>query len=333
MRLSSVFAFVVSGLVAVVGATGCDGGGDGTGGTGGSGGDTSTGGSTGGTGPVCEPSCDANAGVKSDCVAIVDNAGASTYGLRMVQLTLEKPTALASPVVASLIESGVTMNLKDCNLSGEGTFSWLLQFDTATGMLKTGGAEPASDPTAGYCFVNKDLGGIPVKPLEVAAKPDASGKFNVDMGGDVVVPIFLGDTSSFVLLPLKAAKLLNGTVSSDQNCIGKYNADKLDPADSCEPSGDVTRYTDGATLDAHITLEDADSVIISSLGQSLCVLLTTDPGDGGTPKKCSRDMNGAIVAKGDWCSTDDMAGSCQDAYKLGAQFAAAAVKINGDCAP
>lgn len=331
MRLSKVFALVISGLVGGVvamGATGCDGGDDGTGGSGGSG----TGGSTGGSAAdPCEASCDANKDVKSECIAITDNAGQGTYGLRMAQLTLEKPAALTNPVVASLIESGVTMNLKDCNLTGEGTFSWLLQFDSAAGTLKTGGAKPVTDPTAGYCFVNEAIGGVDVKPLTVDAKPDADGKFSVDVGGDVVVPIFLdADATQYVLLPLKAAKILNATLSADQNCIGKYNSDTLDPKDSCEPNV-VTRYTDSATLDAYITLEDADGVVIESLGQSLCVLLTGE-NDGGSPKKCPRDAGTMMItSKGDWCSTTDSADGCQDAFKLGAQFAASAVKISGDC--
>lgn len=334
MRLSNLFALVVSGSVGLLAlsAVGCDGGGDGTGGTAGTGTGGATGGSgTGGSNDPCAAQCEANKDVASDCIAIVDNAGQSTFGLRMAQLTLEKPAALTNPVVAGLIESGVTMNLKDCNLTGDGTFSWLLQFDTATGKLKTGGAKPVDDPTTGYCFVNEMLGGQMVSPITVDAAPDANGNFTVTTGDDVVVPIFLGTTADFVLLPLRAAKLTDGTISADQNCIGKYNSDKLLPEDSCEPSGDVTRFTDAGSLDAYITLEDADSVIINSLKQSLCVLLTGDAGDGGDPKKCSRDGNGAIIAKGDWCSTTDSADGCQDSFKLGAKFAASAVKVTGDC--
>lgn len=341
MRLSKLFAFLVTGSLGVVamsaigcgdGGTGSGGGGNGAeGGQGGAGAAGGSGGSGAGTSFGCTPECEANKGVESACVAIVDNVGDPTYALRMSQLTINTPKALSSPVVAGLIETGVTMNLPDCNLTGEGTFSWLLQFDTAAGTLKTGGAKPASDPTAGYCFVNEMLGTTPVAPLTVDAKPDASGKFSVAVGGDVVVPIFLGTEADFVLLPLRDAKILDATVSADQNCIGKYNDATLDTKDSCEPSGDVTRYTNSATLDAYITLEDADSVVISSLKQSLCVLLTGDVGDGGMPKKCSRDGAGAIVAKGDWCSTDNAANSCQDAYKLGADFAASAVSVSGDC--
>ena len=335
MRLNSVFAVIVSASLGVLALSsiGCgDGSGSSTGGSGGTGG--STGGSTGGTtaGSPCDPACDANKGIASACVAIEDNSAAATYGLRMSQLTINKPdelTAAKNPVVAGIIAKGVTMNLPDCNLNGGGTFSWLLQFDSATGKLKTGGATIQDDPTAGYCFVNGMLGATAVAPLTVDATPDADGKFSVAVGGNVVVPIFLTDENNYVLLPLSNAKIINATLSADHNCIGKYNADKLDPANQCLPP----EFTNAASLDAFITLEDADTVPIESLGKSLCALLTkTD--DGGTPKKCPRDAGtNKITSKGDWCSTTDAAATadCADAFKLGADFAASAVKITGDC--
>ncbi len=297
----------------------------GIGGTGGAGGE--------GNGP-CTPQCDANAGVVSDCVALVDNAGQSNYGLRMAQFALEKPTALASPLVSGIVDDGITLNLPDCYLTGNGAFSWLLELDLATGKLKTGGAKPAADPTAGFCFVNETLGGTQVSPLVLDATPDANGKFSVAVGGDVVVPIFLTtDASSYLLLPLRSAKIVDATVSADQNCIGDYNDGKLDPADLCEPTGDVKRFDPGAGIDAHITLADADTIKIDALGgQSLCVFLT---GQGeGTPKTCPKDpATGEITAKGDWChATDSPAtAACADAFKALGQFAASAVKINGDC--
>ena len=163
----------------------------------------------------------------------------------------------------------------------------------------------------------------------VLQPPDADGKFSVAVGGNVVVPIFLTDENNYVLLPLSNAKIINATLSADHNCIGKYNADKLDPANQCLPP----EFTNAASLDAYITLEDADTVPIESLGKSLCALLTkTD--DGGTPKKCPRDAGtNKITSKGDWCSTTDAAATadCADAFKLGADFAASAVKITGDC--
>jgi hypothetical protein len=251
----------------------------------------------------------------------------------MAQLTLEKPANLANPLIAGIIDDNVTMNLEDCFLTGTGTFSWLLEFDEATGKLKTGGARPVKDPTTGYCFVNETLDGTAVAPIVVDAAPDASGKFSVEVGGNVVVPIFLTpDAKSFILLPLRNAKILNATLTGDKNCIGKYNADALDADAVCEPSGDVTRFTNSATLDGFVTLEEADTVTISALGgKTLCSYLTGKSDE--SKLKCPRDANGTITATGDWCSTTDAAGteSCSDAFKLGATFAASAVKINGDC--
>jgi len=306
--------------------------------TGGGGTSTSTGGggsgASGGSGPGCVPQCAANQGVASDCIAITDNAGLSTYGLRMGQFKLSKPTALTSLIVAGVINGGVTMNLPDCYLKGQGTFSWLLQFDAASGKLKTGGARPSSDPTAGYCFVNEVLGTTLVSPLELDAEPDAAGNFSVAVGGDVAVPIFLNAAgSSFIILPLRGARFIDATVSADHNCIGKYNGDKLDPAASCQPSGGVTLFENAATLDAAITLVDADAIPIDMLGgQSLCVLLT---GEGeGTPATCKKDpATGEITSKGDWCQATNMPAdaTCADAFKVTAQLAASAVKITGDC--
>src|SRR5690242_14354884 len=98
MRLTKVFALLVTGSVGMIALTmGCgDGGGStGTAGAGGTG-TAGTGGTAGmggaGTG-ACAPSCEANKGVTSDCIAITDNKGKGTYGLRMGQLSINKPMA------------------------------------------------------------------------------------------------------------------------------------------------------------------------------------------------------------------------------------------------
>ena len=289
-------------------------------------------GATGGTAPCEPPRCDAIVGIPSECIAIADNSGQTHFGLRMAQLTFQKPDVFLNPVIAGLLEVGVTMNLAECNQTGDGTFSWLLELDTGLGTLKTGGAKPVADPTAGYCFVNEMLGTTPVTPLVLNAAPDADDMINVAMGGDVVIPIFLGSVADYFLLPLRDFRILGAALSADRNCIGVYNEDKLPLEDSCEPSGDVTRFTEAGTIDAYITLEDADAVVFDSLVQSLCVLLTGDAGDGRSPKKCSRDPGtGQILAKGDWCSATDSAGGCQDSLQLTGTFAASAVEITGEC--
>lgn len=333
MRLTGIYAVLLSGSLGVLAlsAIGCgDGSGSSsTGGTAGTGGSTAGGGG-GGTSNACDPACDANAGISSQCVAIENNKDSMKFGLRMSQLTISKPDALTAgknPVVAGIISKGVIMNLPDCNLNGNGTFSWLLEFDLAAGKLKTGGAYPVDDPTAGYCFVNADLSGTTVAPLTVDAKPGADGKFSVEVGGDVVVPIFLTSKDDYVLLPLSNAKIINATVSTDQNCIGTYDAASLDPAAMCLPPA----FTNAASLDAYVTLENADTVPIASLKKTLCALLTGEDDGDATMKHCKRDANNVITSMGDWCSTTDSAGGCMDAFKLGADFAASAVKITGDC--
>ena len=298
---------------------------------------TSSSSSSGATGAPCAPKAPACNVVTSDCIAIAENKGAAHANLRMSQLTITKPAVLASGVVANIVGNGVQMNLPDCNLEGGGTFSWILDVDTATGMMKTGGAKPVADPNTGYCFVNEMLGGKQVAPITFDSGL-AGGAFSTKAPFDVVVPIFLDAAATmYVLMPLHQV-VLDGKLSADNNCVGKYNADTLDPKNSClaEPP-DKLAFTNDGHLNGFITLEEADTVIVDTLKQSLCVMLSGDAatfGDGATPAKCKRDAMMKIVYKGGWCSTTNMAataGMCEDAEQLAAEFAASAVKITGDC--
>jgi hypothetical protein len=349
MRLSNVILVLSLGGVGAAGAlVGC--GSDTATGTTttttGAGGSGSTGSNTtsGGTDP-CSPPVSASCPqvASSACIALVDNSAAKQFTLRMADLTLTAPPSLiASTAIKGIIQNAVTMKLDGCNLSGGGTFSWLLQFDTATGKLTTGGAKPADDPTKGYSFVNEMItqNGTAFKIAPITA--DAAiknGDFAIAMGQDVIVPIYLDAAAAgVVLLPLHAAKL-SGKVSADNNCIGKYNSAGLDPAGGCVAddthpafigTSDGKANSDGS-LDGYITLEEADNVIIDVLKQSLCVVLSGDGttyGDQGTPiEKCKRDAGNKIVLQGDWCSTTNDA-SCKDAMRLTANFSASAVKAN-----
>lgn len=310
---------------------GCDGGETGTT----TGGSSSS--SSGDVGAACEPKGAVCKVVTSDCIALEDNSKAAKPGLRMAQLTITKPPVLAAGVVANIVGNGVQMNLSECNLEGGGTFSWIIEIDPATGMMKTGGAKPQANPSDGYCFVNEMLGGKQVAPISFDSGL-ASGSFSGKMPIDVVVPIFLDAmASTYVLMPLHQV-VLDGKLSADNNCIGSYNADTLDPKNNClaEPP-DKLAFTNDGHLNGFITLEEADTVIVDTLGQSLCVLLSGDAatyGDGATPNKCKRDAMMNIVYKGAWCSTSNTAatpGMCEDAEKLEAEYAASSVKITGDC--
>jgi hypothetical protein len=300
-----------------------------------------TGGGNNGGGAACAVTA---AGCKtdiSDCVSLVDNKDQKTFGLRISQLTVTKPSALATGVISTVVNNAVALNYSACTIgtssdsiygSGTGTFSWLIQFDSAAGTIKTGGAKPVADPTAGYCFVNDKTAGI--APFSIDAKVGADGKFSMADGKDLTVPIYLDAAAkNVVLLPLHKARLFDGTLSADQNCIGKYNADGLDPDNSCKPDPDnkIYTFTTGASLEGYITLEEADKVEIEALQhESLCVLLSGQD-DGATPKRCPRGADKKISVKGDFCSTSNSAGGCADSYQLGATFAASGAKITGDC--
>jgi hypothetical protein len=251
----------------------------------------------------------------------------------MSELQVTKPMALATGIVKTLVQGAVRPSDSKCApaLDGKATFNWLIQFDLAGKKVTTGGAKPVMDPTAGYSFVNETImqGGKPfaIKPLtatvDLMAQADGSNKFDIAMGADVIVPIYLdAQAMSVVLLPLHDARLFNGQLSKDQNCIGQFNSAGLDPANMCLHDDMNPAFLTGGELEGYITVAEADDVEISQLSESLCALLTGSS-DGGKPvAKCKPG------AMGDYCSTTKMAGGCGDSFQLGAKFAASAVKIN-----
>jgi hypothetical protein len=306
------------------------------------GGGNNTGGHTGtttGTSSCVKPTdCSLNnckcAAADFECAGVVDNAGQTKFGLRMSELDITKPAALASGLVATIVAGAVGPKDASCYLSGNGTFSWLLQFDTTAKTLKTGGAKPVDDVTKGYDFINETIAGVAVAPITFDnTTPDATGMFATATGLDLYVPIYI-DATTVVILPLKAAKFSSGYLSTSQNCIGKFNSAGLDPMDGCLPGTGVPSFITsgtkiGANLSGMITLEDADKVIVSSAKQSLCYLLAgSDPTYGvsdGTNMLCKRDSANKITFPGDSCASGT---GCTDAMALAATFAAASIKIN-----
>jgi hypothetical protein len=269
--------------------------------------------------------------VPSLCVALGNNNGKSSFALRMADLELTKPAALTKGIVKNVLQNGVQMNLPTCNFGGGGTFSWLLQFDTASATLTTGGAKPASNPLNGYGFVNGSVAGVAVAPVSVGLVNAGGGLFETAQGISLKMPVFLdAEGQSAIVLPLQQLTIKGG-VSNDGNCIGAYNAGGLDPANNCLPDDNTPLYIKTATLDATITLEDADKIDINAIGQSLCVLLSGDAaqfGDGDKPINRCKRSGGKIVFTGDWCAATNSAGGCGDAVKMGGTFAANAVKLD-----
>jgi hypothetical protein len=322
------------------GGMGGQGGSGGMGGQGGASVDCSGGGGLVGPCAPQNPECNA---VPSKCIALNDTCSMSSHTLRIGQLSIVAPKVFApGSLVGNLVANGVQLNLEQCNLAGGGTFSWLLTLDEAGKQLTTGGAKPEADPFNGYCYTNEMVNvgnkSVQVSPAKVGASVDAKGLLDVGEIDSLEMPIYLDSSAqTLVLMPLRKVKLTSVLISPERRCIGEYNADELDPNNSClaEPPS-VKAFDEAGTVDAFMTLEDTDQIIIDPLSQSLCVLLTGNAamyGDGGSPSRCKRDASGVILYKGDWCEATDAAATaaCADAVRLNATFAASAVKLKSGC--
>jgi hypothetical protein len=274
----------------------------------------------------------------STCLSHVDQSASATPGFRMSQLVLTQPQALAQGLVASVVAGSVTPSDAACNMNGSATFSWLLRFDLAAGTLETGGAKPAPMPAGPYAFVDEMVQQVNttfhVQPVTLMAPLTPSCGFSSSMG-DVIIPIYLDAAATMaVLLPLHSLHFHDGAISPDQGCIGRFNAEGLQPANSCLPDATHPLFLNGASLDAFMTLEETDTVLISSLNESLCVALSGDSSMYGVKNAagitvCKRDAAGKIVYQGGWCAATNQAATptCADADQLQGNFASQAVKI------
>jgi hypothetical protein len=131
------------------------------------------------------------------------------------------------------------------------------------------------------------------------------------------------------MLPLQGVSL-SGTITASRNCIGRYQAEQLDTDLACAPEEPSKFFEPWGTVEGYILLEEADTLYLTPLQQSLCVVLSGDAaqyGNDKTPQRCRRDNNGNIVYQGDWCSDTNAAaaGDCADAVRLTGSFAASAV--------
>ncbi len=286
---------------------------------------------------ACNPTAAQGCGVPpSVCLATVDAHAAPSFGLRVAQLTLSAPTIFTGTgVVSGVFQQAVEERLLACNLSGAGGLNWLLAFDTANGTLTTGAATPTGNPAPQpYAFLSGLLqagsASFDVGPITLSAPVDTTCGF-ASSAGDVNLPIYQGGADPIALLPLRSLRL-QAAVTPDHNCVGAFAPSALDPANGCVPYPGQQAFTDGGSLDAHISLEEADTVFVTPLSQTLCVLLSGDPaqyGDGQSPAHCKRGAGNAIVFQGDWCSSTDQpaAAGCADAARFAGTFAASGTAI------
>jgi hypothetical protein len=253
----------------------------------------------------------------------------------MAQVDFSAPAVLSQGGgLSAIFQSLIQPNLAACNVSGMATFNWLFQFNTSASTLETGGAKPVADASAGYSFDTETISNIMVQPVTFAINYAPSGAFSTTKPLTVNMPIFLdstGNAASAIVLPLRSVAISSGQLSNNNSCIGSYNAQGLQAANSCMASGTTLTFVDGAQISGAISLEDADKVIVMG-SSSLCVILAgSNYANNNTPSTCTRDMNGNITYKGDWCIATDAAASatCYDAVHVTGSFTASGVKING----
>jgi hypothetical protein len=289
----------------------------------------------------------ATCGSTSTCEPLADNGTATTKDFRMRRIILVAPPALANGTVQNLVvNSGVDMNEPQCGgpTTGTGDFNWILSVDTAGNTLTTGGAPPCDTPDSptcdpfgtGYCFVKKNVNGIQVGPVQAAISKATDGTYYTTPGAipTLNIPIYFGTPTTIILLPISNGAITGMKLSTDGNCIGSVNT-KAAAADCSDDYTQCSKWLTDGSLSGYITLKAADGVQVSLLSETLCSLLTGDT--KGTPvtsptgspiKTCAKDANGNPTAKGNYCSTTNSAGGCQDSDWIAATFAASAVKIN-----
>jgi hypothetical protein len=299
---------------------------------------------TGGEGPVtypCTPTDPSCSVVKSDCLAVYDNTGKSSFALRVGQLDFYQPVAFTGTLEQAAFLASISMNLPKCNLKGSGTFSWIVNVDKAAGTFQVGAAKPPADPHDGYSYVNETITlsgkSFPIAPVSGPMTLDADGSIHPATLENILLPAYLdAQATNLILVPLHKVRVLETKISADQNCVGSYNASGLKKSNGCLPDVNqgIESFAIGGKIDGYIDLEEADNIIITSFGlnRSLCVLLSNSAGtygDGGNPAKCKRDGMGKIKFNGDWCAATNLPAdaTCYSAVAFFAGFAGSGVEL------
>ena len=278
------------------------------------------------------------------CLARITNAGASTFGMRISELTIRTPASLTymsgGPFTVgsfgSLFVSWVSPSTAPC-LGEDHTAAtaWLLGFDLGQKTLTMGGAVATSTTQTQFTFLDEMVaqGGqtYHVRPVAYGLIQNAGDSFSTPTPQDFAFPLFISATSSPTVIPFHALWVSSVTVSASHDCIGSYDPAVFDPQRSCMPTfaGQGFRYA--GDLEAYFVLEEADTITIGAYQETFCAALAGDMGtvDPTTQiMSCSR-THGVIDFKGDWCSTTNApaTATCADAVHVTADFAASAVQI------
>lgn len=237
-------------------------------------------------------------------------SNAMTPSWRITALTVTEPAALASPLIAGVINPPLR----------DGRFLWGLSFNFTNNTFRTGplnrmftrGMLGAGLMDGTYAYYNNNapmMGGMPNRWNPAAGM--AMGTSTVSTADNMAVvnlPIFNDDGSILVELPLANARLVDVPVSADRGCIGlgRLRAGRYN---ECSSEWDTTM---GGSVTAAITVAAARTITVSALNQTLCQLLS------GTP--CDMPM-------GSWMRQPNTMVGTEPAYRLTAKFAAIAANI------
>jgi hypothetical protein len=274
-------------------------------------------------------------GPGSECLAKADHSASATTELRITQHQVAKPATLAKPFMQDMIiTKKSTLSQPECNQFGYAQFNLLMRIDSAQKTLTLGGGVPQAligDPNDGTCWADfvDPSSQLVVKPVAAVYAETAGGSLQAKIS-DFVMPIYLDNTvASAVLVPLHELTVTVG-LSADKNCIGRYAHETLD--ENCTALEDQFAWQNDGRYEGYITVEEADEVMVHSLGETLCVTLSGDPAKWkGTENSCksSPAFLQQGLPKGDWCKATNSADGCQDAWYLSIEIAAAAIRING----
>ena len=233
-----------------------------------------------------------------------------TPSWRVTALTITQPVALASPLIAGVINPPLR----------DGRFLWGVSVDFANNTFRTGplnrmftrGTVGLGLMDGTFAYYNNNaptMGGMPNRWNPATGMTMGTSTVStVDSMATVNLPIFNDDGSILVELPLSNARLVDVPVSMDRGCIGlgRIRAGRYN---ECTSEWETMM---GGTVEAAITVEAARNINVSALNQTLCQLLS------GTP---------CTMPQMSWMRQPDTMVGGQPAYRLVAKFAAVSANI------
>jgi len=197
-------------------------------------------------------------------------ADAEMPTFRLTALRISEPAQLASPVIQLILDGAIN----------EYTFLWLVEVDIAAGTMTTGSGRtdnPSPEPTNTdeFCSVRWNTGDhAPMENVPVSTTGDVVS--TTSPISEVSIPVYTSDNPDEILLtlPMRQVEITGLAMDADRVLVG-------------EPPATGTQYaqqwTTSGALEGWIGWEDAETVYIEDMGQTLCQLLAGGSCAGGDP--------------------------------------------------